>query len=133
MNALDYPCRIWSPVEGRLHVVFRYRPYNRAWLADHGIRAEWDSTRKRWYVSRSKLNVIIRALLEDFPEVLLIRDGLRSQRCDARCQAAKGADCVCGCAGAFHGSNAGSTVPVTEPSQIDMGDEINRSWTVLTR
>ncbi|MBD3004674.1 hypothetical protein [Streptomyces sp. 5-10] len=69
-------------------------------------RLDWDKERKRWLMSRQHMAKVIDGCLRRWSRVELRRQYLETQRCDVRCQQAKGDDCECSCMGLMHGSRA---------------------------
>lgn len=110
MNRTDIP-EIRRPREGRLQVMIPWCPGgNRALLGSvcgSRSRLEWDGTSKRWLVARAYFAAVIETLKTRFGEVRVITWHRDAERCDVRCQKAKGFECTCSCGGRCHaGENA---------------------------
>lgn len=98
-----------------------FRPGNRDLLreAGEGARPAWE--RPVWTVSRRVFSAVVGILVEEFGCVEVITDGGLANKCDTRCRAARGDDCVCSCAGTQHGGgqlSAGEIV-VAETTIVD--------------
>lgn len=94
---------VGKPVEGRLRIAMPYDPMTRRRFLDLGIRPEWDRAKTRWLVSRDRMPEVLHLLYQQHgPGTVIIR-GRTNERCDIRCQRARGHDCVCSCAGLHHG------------------------------
>ena len=118
---------VWLPWERR--------KTNRALLnsAGRGTNPEWDAEGHRWTVSRAAFGRVLAALLHEFPAVKVVTDGRTRNRCDIRCREAIGDECICQCAGRYHGSRliaAGERI-VGETTIVGQG-ELSR-WTRIER
>lgn len=95
---------IYRPLRGRALLRVPFARGNRRWLRDAlGCRPEWDSERRAWLVAREHLQRAIALLAETHGRVALALEYRLTDRCDIRCQAARGDDCVCSCLGEHHG------------------------------
>ncbi|WP_239153510.1 hypothetical protein [Virgisporangium aliadipatigenens] len=99
---------VWRPVRGRVVVKMPYDPSdrrgNRWWLHEQlGARIRLEYAGGKWTLARTHLRLVVTGLAERFGHVHVHLDYLENQRCDVRCQEALGNDCVCQCAGQFHG------------------------------
>ncbi len=108
MTDMRNSATLYRPVDGRVLVwmPFERRRNNRELLnsAGRGTNAEWDKENRRWTVSRTAFTRVLDALLEEFGTVNVVTDGRARNRCDIRCREAVGDECVCECAGRYHGS-----------------------------
>lgn len=115
---------VYKPVTGRLRVKMPYRDDSRVMLTVKvGCLPEWNKAKKVWEVARSHLHDLVFTLLNEYgEEVQVIIDGRESEKCDTRCQAAQGADCVCSCGGRYHGGlQAFGWTPVGDTTLVRPG------------
>jgi len=106
-------------VKGRLEVRVPYRRGGwRDMWNDAGLRPVYDKPSGCWLLARTRFNDVIAALLAaGFGQVQLEIWGNEADRCDERCQGAKGTECVCSCAGQHHGGGL-LGVPVGDTMRI---------------
>ncbi len=106
MNAQDIP-EVRRPAEGRLRVYIPWRDGGNRKLIKSvcGARSrpEWDGQARRWLIARAHFMPLIEALKARFGQVRVITAHCDTEKCDIRCQEARGDDCVCSCGGSFHG------------------------------
>lgn len=99
--------RLWRPVgTARLELQLPARRGNRAWLRTvlgAGARPQLDTD--RWRIARSHLQHLVDEVPERFGALELFLDFRTTERCDTRCQRARGDDCTCSCMGANHGGS----------------------------
>lgn len=105
------------PAEGRLKVWVPYRAGGwRSTWSDAGLRPIYE--RPYWRLNRERLAEIVNALFDaGFSSVTLEVWGHETQVCDERCQMARGLDCVCVCAGRYHGGGLFG-VPIGETLRL---------------
>lgn len=109
---------IVRPVHGRVEIHGMRRPgpgqpANRQWLKDvlgDRIRPTWvpgpQGWDGYWTISREHFDEVTRALAIRLGQVDIDLHYSQLQKCDTRCQAARGTDCVCECMGENHGVGA---------------------------
>jgi hypothetical protein len=93
-----------------------------------GVRPEFDDRTNEWAVTRTSFAIVLAELGRWYPKVHVIVEGRTLQKCDVRCRMAIGSDCVCSCAGRFHGM--GTTEPglLVGETTIVLGDSVRREW-----
>jgi len=136
---------VYRPVSGRIEVSGMRRPHegeptNREWFKDEtgkAIRPQWvegpNGYDGHWEIARQHFMTVTRALAERFGQVELAMDFNENERCDRRCQDAKGDDCTCSCLGLHHrGGVYAGWVEVGDTTLIRSAG-IKRSTTTLTR
>ncbi len=119
---------------------------NRRWILDElgsYMRPTWnrDAVPARWEIARPHLRSLVEALALKFGEIDLYLEFSMRQRCDKRCQAAEGDDCVCSCLGENHGGAAywrhwtqvGETTLVSDPEVRERHYKVCRSDIVRER
>lgn len=77
---------------------------NRGWLHEHlGHRIQPEHRGKGvWAIARPHLRYLVEGLAERFGHVDVVLDFRQSERCDTRCQRARGDECTCSCLGENH-------------------------------
>lgn len=120
------------PVTGKMRCVLPYDKGNRALLSvASGTAAgvlKFDKAEKVWLVPRSKLDQVVRFLALRFGRVDVYQQYTLTMRCDTRCTAAKGTECVCSCLGENHAGGRLMTTQLTrvgESTKIDLGQEVH--------
>ena len=112
MNRADTP-EVRRPAEGRLEVWIPWQPGGNRTLIKSACgsltRPERDGQRKRWLIARTHFMALIEALKARYGQVRVITAHCDTEKCDTRCQEARGDDCVCSCGGRFHGGTDGYT------------------------
>ena len=93
---------VWMPYEGGS---------NRAWLMEslgERIQPEWNGKARprRWEIARPHLQTLVDAMAERFEVIDVFLEFSLRERCDVRCQQARGDDCECSCLGVHHGGAA---------------------------
>lgn len=130
--------RIIRPVQGRIEI--RGLPKNRdsavsnrQWFKDSlqkHIRPVWvlhasdEADYGHWEIARSHLQQMVEAIVRREGEVLLELHYRTNEKCDTRCQNARGFECVCSCLGRAHGGGEGRHwIPVGDTTLICHGEE----------
>jgi hypothetical protein len=129
---------LYRPVDGRVLVWIPWdrRRSNRELLnsAGRGTNAEWDKEHGRWTVSRTAFARVLDALLDEFAKVKVVTDGRAGNRCDTRCREALGDECICQCAGRYHGSRfVASGERIVGETTIVGGGDLSRWTRIETR
>lgn len=124
---------VGKPVEGRLRIAMPFDTMTRRKFLDLGIRPVWAPRiggGGRWLVSRDRMPEVLHLLYQQHgPGTVIIR-GHVSDRCDIRCQRARGHDCVCSCAGRHHGLfNESSWLAVGETTLVRGGEFTEQRYT----
>jgi len=121
---------VGKPVEGQLRIAMPFDPMTRRKFLDLGIHPEWGPAKKRWLVSRDRMPEVLHLLYQQHgPGTVSIR-GRAGDRCDTRCQRARGHDCVCSCAGRHHGLfNESSWLAVGETTLVRGGEFTEQHYT----
>lgn len=125
------------PVEGR---VLTKMPYdggsNRWWLHDHlGDRIQPEHRGKGvWAIARPHLRYLVEGLAERFGHVDVLLDFRQSERCDTRCQRARGDECTCSCLGENHRGAAywRNWIEVGETTLVASGGTVRRHLRLTT-
>ncbi|MFD7554663.1 hypothetical protein ACFV9E_09035 [Streptomyces sp. NPDC059835] len=106
---------IRRPITGDIEFWGPYVYGNRQRIQDtigSRCRIVWEPSRTGasgcvWRVVRTHMKPVLEMLLDMYGEVVLFREYRETDRCDTRCLTAEGDECVCGCMGLMHGSEAG--------------------------
>ena len=98
---------LFRPLEGRIRLEMPYAPGNRAWLKEQlgeRIRPDWvrHGGGGHWEVARNHLRALLEALVDRWGAVDVVLDFNVTEKCDRRCQTARGDDCTCSCLGVNH-------------------------------
>ena len=95
------------PAQGRLEVHIPWREGGNRKVIKRICgtltRPQWYGDRKRWVIARAHFALLIGALKAEYGQVRVITAHCDAEGCDARCQKAEGAECVCSCGGQYHG------------------------------
>ena len=112
MSRTDTPI-VRRPAQGRLevHIPWREGGNRRVIKRICGplTRPQWDGDRKRWMIAWAHFTPLIGALKAEYGQVRVITAHCDAEKCDTRCQEARGDDCVCSCGGRFHGGTGSYT------------------------
>ena len=82
-----------------------YRDGNRQWLHDvlgERTRPTWNKDLKQWEIARPHFRRLVEALADRFGAVDVYLEYSTTERCDVRCEEARGDDCTCSCLGMNH-------------------------------
>jgi hypothetical protein len=93
-------------VDGRLVIKMPYSKTNRTWLKEvlgKRIRPDWNGEEKRWEIARNHFGPVVEALANRLGRIDVYMDFRHVERCDTRCQRARGRECTCSCLGKQHG------------------------------
>jgi hypothetical protein len=95
---------VHRPVEGRIETKMPYNGSNRGWLHEHLGQRIQPELRGRgvWAIARPHLQHLVDGLADRFGHVDVVLDFRVAERCDTRCQRAKGDECTCSCLGENH-------------------------------
>ncbi len=112
------------------------RSANYEWLKEvcgERTRPDFDHETKRFLVARLHARHVINALVNEFGQVLITQYGNTATTCVEQCWNAKletTADCVCGCAGANHGS--GHPMDKEVKADLSVKQELTRAEYLVT-
>ncbi|MCU1407036.1 MAG: hypothetical protein JWQ43_3339 [Glaciihabitans sp.] len=99
---------VHRPISGKLRLFVPEHTEMRQWLSDatgvaHPRLWREISSPAHWVVARQYLAEMTYALVERFPEVELVMDYSRIQKCGEGCQNSQKKECTCSCLGRTHG------------------------------
>lgn len=114
---------IFLPLKGQVIAKLPARKGNFQWLHRalkvRSPKLEGD----RWTLPRTCLTRLVRASIDRFGYVALVRDMSKLSRCDRRCLEADGSECQCTCLGLHHGENAHAWIDAKGTSVVaDLGE-----------
>jgi hypothetical protein len=100
------------PVKGRLIVRF---PETQPYYVIHNrlarmLHCEPHREGARWRISRVHFVEVVNLLVSIYGSCGVEIHGRAGDRCDTRCQAARGFECVCQCCGKYHGIGTGVSI-----------------------
>jgi hypothetical protein len=102
---------VWRPVSGSAYVSLPYARGNRQFLESvTGMTHRQYTGNGMWRLNRSHIRKTVNGLLRRYGEVTLVMDFKSTERCDIRCQTARGDECVCACLARHHGEQAGGSM-----------------------